>query len=103
MGVGTPVGLTTMVGSWTGADAGCCATASAQVSDRDARIVETRTCDRHAPHRLAARMEEVMIRDLGRDVSGTSPRTKSPQRSRRNLRFGYCRLTPTDMLARDHG
>jgi len=44
-----------------------------------------------------------MVRDLGRDVSGTSPRTKSPQRSERNCWFGYCRRTPTDMLARDHG
>jgi len=44
-----------------------------------------------------------MIRDLGRDVSGTSPRTKSRQTCWRTCWFGYCRYTPTGMLAHDHG
>src|SRR5262249_58043804 len=72
----------------------CCAWAEQAGTAREARIVEASRRARRLP---AARLEESMMRPR-RDVSGTSPRTKSPQRPT-GRRFGYV-TTPRPTCSR---
>ena len=74
----------------------CARAGSAGVSENATNIAA------NAPPRGGANNTTGHIEDSSGGTSGASPRTKSPQSSRKGDWFGYCQYSPTDMLAHDH-
>ena len=79
-------------------DANCCFTAG----EIGANECEATNMASAATPRRDAKKTTGRIEDSSGGTSGASPRTKSPQSSRKGDWFGYCQYSPTDMLAHDH-
>src|SRR6478752_9183775 len=94
---------TTTSGRLRSGDALCCERAGEeQRGPKETSMVDVRKKGRSLAARCAATAMEYMIRDLGRDVCGTSPANEvSPDVPPYEL-ARLCQHTPADMLACDH-